>query len=69
MSEIVLQISDDINLEGVVSMLAPYIAKAEIKQTITESKHKVWDGKAEWLDTPTKVDSFTSLSHEETHAR
>jgi ribosomal protein L31 len=69
MSEIVLQLNDDINLERVVSMLTPYIAKAEIKQAITESKHKIWTGKAEWLDTPIKVDSFSPLSREEAHAR
>jgi hypothetical protein len=69
MSEIVLRLNDDINLEEVVSMLAPYIAKAEIKQIITESKGKIWTGKAEWLDTPIKADSFTPLSREEAHAR
>jgi hypothetical protein len=69
MSEIVLQINDDMSLDQVVALLAPYIAKAEIKQTSVESKHKTWTGKAEWLDTPIKVDSFTPLSREEAHAR
>lgn len=65
MSEVVLQINDDISLERLASLLAPYIAKAEIK----EPRGKIWTGRAEWLDTPIKMDSFTPLSREEVHAR
>jgi hypothetical protein len=69
MSEIVLQISDDIDLEGVVSMLAPYIKNAEIKQTIGESKGKVWDGDMVCLQNPWEVDSFTPLKREDLYDR
>jgi hypothetical protein len=69
MSEIVLQINDDMSFDRVLALLAPYIAKAEIKQANAESMHKIWTGKAEWLATPIKADSFIPLSREETHAR
>jgi hypothetical protein len=69
MSEIVLQINDDMSLDRVLALLAPYIAKAEIKQTGAETKSRLWTGKAEWLDIPIKTDSFTPLSREEAHAR
>ena len=65
MAEIILKINDDISLDKVITILAPYIAKAEIKET----KGKIWTGKAEWLDTPIRMNSFTPLSREETHAR
>jgi hypothetical protein len=65
MNEVVLQINDEISFDRVVSLLAPYIEKAEIK----ESPGKVWTGKAEWLDHPVKMDSFSPLSREEAHAR
>jgi hypothetical protein len=65
MSEIVIQIHDDISFNNVINILAPYIAKAEIKRT----NGKIWNGKAEWLDSPIKMESFTPLSREETHAR
>ncbi|GHV09547.1 hypothetical protein AGMMS50229_19920 [Campylobacterota bacterium] len=65
MSEVVLQINDEITLEKLASLLAPYIAKAEIK----EPRGKIWTGRAEWLDTPIKMDSFTPLSREEVHGR
>jgi hypothetical protein len=63
--EITLTINDDISLEKVIALLAPYIAKAEIKN----ANGKIWNGKAEWLDSPIKMESFTPLSREETHAR
>ena len=65
MSEVVLQINDDISLEKIAALLAPYIAKAEIK----EPRGKIWNGKAEWLDAPLKMDAFTPLSREEANAR
>jgi hypothetical protein len=65
MSEIILRINDDVSFDNVITLLAPYIAKAEIKSTIG----KIWTGKAEWLDTPIKMESFTPLSREEAHAR
>jgi hypothetical protein len=65
MGEIVLKINDDISFDKVITLLAPYIAKAEIKK----NNRKIWTGKAEWLDTPIKMESFTPLSREETHAR
>jgi hypothetical protein len=65
MGEIVLKINDDISFDKVITLLAPYIANAEIKRTTG----KIWTGKAGWLDTPIKMDSFTPLSREETHAR
>jgi hypothetical protein len=65
MNEIVLRINDEINLDKVVSLLAPYIEKAEIK----ELPGKVWTGKAEWLLNPVKMVSFSPLTREEAHAR
>jgi hypothetical protein len=63
--EIVLKINDNISFDKVISLLAPYIEKAEL----IKAKGKIWTGKAEWLDTPIKMDSFTPLGREETHAR
>jgi hypothetical protein len=65
MNEVVLRINDEISLDRVVSLLAPYLEKAEIK----EPPGKVWTGKAEWLDNPIKMDSFSPLTREEAHAR
>jgi len=65
MSEIVLRINDDISFDKVITLLAPYISAAEIKKPI----RKVWTGKAEWLDTPVKMDIFTPLTRDEAHAR
>ena len=65
MGEIVLRINDDISFDKVIALLAPYIEKAEIKK----ANAKIWTGKAEWLDTPIKMETFTPLSREETHAR
>jgi hypothetical protein len=65
MNEVVLRINDEISFDKVVSLLAPYIEKAEIKKF----PGKVWAGKAEWLDHPVKMDSFSPLSREEAHAR
>jgi hypothetical protein len=65
MGEIVLKINDDVSFDKMITLLAPYIAKAEIKK----SNRKIWTGKAEWLDAPIKMESFAPLSREETHAR
>jgi len=40
-------------------------AKAEIKR----ANGKIWTGKAEWLDTPIKIEPFVPLGREEAHAR
>jgi hypothetical protein len=50
--------NDEISFDRVISLLAPYIEKAEIR----EPSGKVWTGKAEWLDHPVKMDSFLPLS-------
>jgi hypothetical protein len=64
MSEIVLQIYDDTNLERIITLLAPFIKKAEVK-----TGGKTWNGKAEWLNHPVKINGFTPLSKEEAHER
>jgi hypothetical protein len=69
MCEIVLQINDDINLEKVVSFLAPYIKNAGIKQMTGESKGKLWDSDMACLQNPWKVDSFTPLRREDIYDR
>jgi hypothetical protein len=72
MSEIVLQISDEVSLDKIVTLLAPYIAKAEVKEPYAQPERlhgKVWTGEADWLKSPFKVDSFTPLTREEAHAR
>jgi hypothetical protein len=69
MSEIVLHISDDINLEKVVSFLAPYIKNAEIKQTTGTSKGKIWDGDMPCLQDPWTTDSFAPLKREDIYDR
>ena len=65
MSEIILKINDDIRLDEVITLLAPYIETAKIKKT----NSKVWIGNADWLNTPVKMESFTPLSREEANAR
>ncbi|MDR0639339.1 MAG: hypothetical protein LBG27_10665 [Spirochaetaceae bacterium] len=59
MSEIVLQIHDDINLEQIVALFAPFIKKAQV--TVAG---KIWNGKAEWLNHPVRTNGFTPLSEE-----
>jgi hypothetical protein len=41
-NEVVLRINDEISFDRVVSLLAPYIEKAEIR----EPSGKVWTGRA-----------------------
>jgi len=65
MSEIVLKINDDMSFDKVLSLLAPYIKTAEVKK----NNEKIWTGKAEWLKTPIKMESFTPLNREEAHVR
>jgi hypothetical protein len=69
MNEVILRINDEISLDRVVSLLAPYIKNAEIRQTIGESKGKIWDGDIVCLKTPWKIDSFTPLKREELYDR
>jgi hypothetical protein len=69
MSEVILQIDDAIPFEQIVNVLAPYIKNAELKQINSESKCRIWDGKAEWLQNPIMIDGFTPLSRDEAHAR
>ncbi|MDR1256485.1 MAG: hypothetical protein LBJ86_01915 [Spirochaetaceae bacterium] len=64
MSEIVLQIHDDTNLEQIIALLSPYIKKADIR-----TGNKIWNGEAEWLDHPVRLNGFTPLSREEAHER
>jgi hypothetical protein len=64
MSEIILQIHDDTDFERIVACLAPFIKKAEIK-----AAGKIWNGKAEWLNHPVRINGFTPLSREEAHGR
>jgi hypothetical protein len=65
MNEVILHINDEISLARVISLLAPYLEKAEIEAP----PGKVWTGKAEWLDEPVKMDSFSPLTRAEAHAR
>jgi hypothetical protein len=65
MSEIVLQINDDMSLDRLMTLLGPYIKEAKVK----EPAGKIWNGKAEWLQTPIKMNGFTPLSRDEAHAR
>jgi hypothetical protein len=62
MSEIVLQIHDDTSLEQITALLAPFIKKAKVK-----AERKIWNGKAEWLTHPVRIDGFTPLTREESH--
>jgi hypothetical protein len=64
MSEIVLRIPDDTNLERIVAVLAPFIKKAEVK-----AGGKIWNGKAERLNRLVRINGFTPLSREEAHER
>jgi hypothetical protein len=64
MSEIVLQIKDDVSFDRLMVLLGPYKA-AKVK----ELEGKIWNGKAEWLQNPIKIDGFTPLSRDEAHAR
>jgi len=65
MSDVVLKINDAVSLQRVLTILAPYIKDAVVK----EPPRKIWDGKADWLVNPIKVDSFTPLSREEIYDR
>jgi hypothetical protein len=65
MSDVVLKIDDAVSLQRVLTMLAPYIKGAAVK----EPPKKIWNGKADWLDNPIKVDSFTPLSRGEIYDR
>jgi hypothetical protein len=65
MNEIVLQINDDVSLDRLIALLGPYIKEAKVK----EPEGKTWDGKAEWLQNPIRVNGFTPLSRGEAHAR
>ena len=65
MGEVVLKINDNLSFDKVIALLAPYITAAEIKR----ANGKTWTGKAEWLDTPVKMESFTPLTREEANAR
>jgi hypothetical protein len=56
MNEVVLRINDEINLDRVVSLLAPYIEKAEIK----EPPRKIWTGKAEWHHLLRRIGRFAT---------
>jgi hypothetical protein len=69
MSEVILQIDDAIPFEQIVTVLAPYIKDAEIKQAAGESKRKIWDGKMDCLQNPWKVDAFIPLKREELYDR
>jgi hypothetical protein len=69
MNEVILRINDEISLDRVISLLAPYIRNAEIRQTTGESKGKIWDGDMECLQNPWKVDSFTPLKREDLYDR
>jgi hypothetical protein len=59
-----IKINNEI-IDKLISFLSPYITKAEIKK----HNRKIWTGKAEWLDTPVKMESFAPLTREETNAR
>jgi hypothetical protein len=60
-----LKINDAVSLQKVLKILDPYIKEAVVK----EPPKKIWDGKADWLGNPIKVDSFTPLSREEIYDR
>jgi hypothetical protein len=70
MSEVVLSIDDAVGLEEVIKQLSPYIREANIKETTGCIRpKKIWDGRADWLDNPIKMDSFTPLKREEIYDR
>jgi hypothetical protein len=69
MSEVILQIDDAIPFEQIVTVLAPYIINAEVKQINGESRHKIWDGDMVCLKNPWKVDSFTPLKRGDLYDR
>jgi hypothetical protein len=69
MSEIILHLDDTVSLDHIVTLLAPYIKNANIKQTESKSKHKIWDGNISSLQNPWKIDSFAPLKREEIYDR
>ena len=66
MSEIILQINDDVSMDRLIAMLGPYIKDVQVKQS---SSGKVWNGKAAWLRHPITIDGFKPLNREEANAR
>jgi hypothetical protein len=69
MSEIILQLDDTVSFDHIVTLLAPYIKNAKIKQTDSKTKHKIWDGTIACLQNPWKIESFTPLKREEIYDR
>jgi hypothetical protein len=45
----------------VAALLAPFIKSADVK-----AGKKIWNGKAEWLNHPVRINGFIPLSREET---
>jgi hypothetical protein len=72
MSEIILQINDEMNMEKIIALLEPYIQGADLgfsRGEKTAPVGKVWDGKAEWLQNPVNIEGFTPLCREDIHVR
>jgi hypothetical protein len=66
MSEIIIQINDDVSMDRLMAMLGPYIKDVRVKQS---PSGKIWNGKAAWLQHPVTANGFKPLSREEANAR
>ena len=69
MSEVILQLDDTVPFDHIVTVLAPYIKSAEVKQTSHESGRKIWDGNMACLRNPWKTESFNPLKRDELYDR
>jgi hypothetical protein len=69
MSEVILQLDDTVPFDHIVTLLAPYIKNAEIKQFSPESKYKIWDGNMVCLQNPWKIESFAPVKRDEIYDR
>jgi hypothetical protein len=65
MSEITLQISDEVSWEKISGFLAPFIREARIKKEPT----KIQKHSADWIGGHFKTKNFVPLTRDEIYAR
>jgi hypothetical protein len=65
MSEITLQISDDVSWEKISGFLAPYIKEAGIKKLPAELQNR----SADWIGGNFKIENFNPFTRDDIYAR
>ena len=77
MSEVVLRLDSNDNLEKIMKAISPYFQNVSISTIpltveTPADKPKIWDGKADWLEHPwkwTEKTPFKPLTREEIYDR